>query len=109
MTLTVDLSGRVALVTGGTRGIGLGITHALQQAGAQVVTCSRSEVEPAPGTTHRVCDVRDPEAVRDLVGSLGRLDVLVNNAGGAPAADAATASARFHDRVVGLNLLAPLL
>ena len=108
MTLEVDLSGRVALVTGGTKGIGLGITRALLAAGASVVTCSRSDVAPVPGTTHRVCDVRDPDAVQDLVGSLGRLDILVNNAGGAPAADAATASPRFHELVVGLNLLAPL-
>lgn len=113
MTLAVDLSGRVALVTGGTRGIGLGITHALLAAGATVVTCSRSEAEPVPGTTHRVCDVRDPEAVQELVASavsdFGRLDILVNNAGGAPATDAATASPRFHEKIVGLNLLAPLL
>jgi len=109
MALAVDLSGRVALVTGGTRGIGLGITHALLAAGASVVTCSRSDVDPVPGTTHRVCDVRDADAVRELVGSLERLDLLVNNAGGAPAADAATASPRFHDKIVGLNLLAPLL
>jgi NAD(P)-dependent dehydrogenase (short-subunit alcohol dehydrogenase family) len=109
MALAVDLTGRVAVVTGGTRGIGLGVTRALIEAGARVVTCSRSDVEPVPGTTHRVCDVRDPEAVQALVGSLDRLDILVNNAGGAPAADAATASPRFHDKIVGLNLLAPLV
>ena len=109
MVLSIDLSGRVALVTGGTRGIGLGITRALVDAGATVVTCSRSEVEPVPGTTHRVCDVRDPDAVQALVASLDRLDILVNNAGGAPAADAATASPRFHEKIVGLNLLAPLI
>jgi len=109
MVLSVDLSGRVALVTGGTKGIGLGITRALLSAGASVVTCSRSDVEPVPGSTHRVCDVRDPEAVHALVSSLERLDILVNNAGGAPAADAATASPRFHDKIVGLNLLAPLV
>jgi NAD(P)-dependent dehydrogenase (short-subunit alcohol dehydrogenase family) len=112
MALAVDLSGRVALVTGGTRGIGVGISRALLGAGATVVTCSRSSVDPIAGTTHHVCDVRDPEEVAALVSAVvdghGRLDVLVNNAGGAPYALAAGASPRFHDKVVGLNLLGPL-
>src|SRR5688572_7133254 len=113
MALALDLAGRVVLVTGGTRGIGLGITGSFLSAGAAVVTCSRSEVEPMAGTTHVVCDVRDPDAVGAMVDEVaaahGRLDVLVNNAGGAPSTDAATASPRFHDKIVGLNLLSPLL
>lgn len=113
MALSLDLAGRVVLVTGGTRGIGRGITSAFVDAGATVVTCSRSEVEPVPGSSHRVCDVRDPEAVTALVEAVvaehGRLDVLVNNAGGAPATEAATASPRFHDRILALNLSAPLV
>ncbi len=112
MPLIIDLSGRVALVTGGTRGIGLGITAALLEAGATVVTCARSEAEPLAGTTHEVCDVRDPEAVTALVDRVvrahGRVDVLVNNAGGSPYALAAEGSPRFHDKIVGLNLMAPL-
>jgi len=110
MPLTIDLSGRAVLVTGGTRGIGLGISEAFRAAGARVLTCSRSEVDAAD---HYVCDVRDPEAVQALVAQVvadaGRLDVLVNNAGGAPSVDAATASPRFHDKIVALNLLSPLL
>ncbi|MGO4257783.1 SDR family oxidoreductase [Marmoricola sp. RAF53] len=114
MALSIDLNGRVALVTGGSRGIGRGITEALVLAGATVVTCARSEAEdPVAGTTHVRCDVRHPDSVQAMVDGIvaahGRLDVLVNNAGGAPAADAATASPRFHDKIIGLNLSAPLL
>lgn len=113
MALTLDLSGTVVLVTGGSRGIGRGIASAFAGAGATVVTCGRSEAEPSDGLQHLLCDVRDPESVEALIAAIvsehGRLDVLVNNAGGAPAADAATASPRFHDKIIGLNLNAPLL
>lgn len=109
--LSIDLTGRVALVTGGTRGVGAGITRVLREAGATVVTCSRTEVTGDP--MHLVCDVRSPEAVAELVDGIvsrfGRFDVLVNNAGGAPSAPAASASPRLHAKVVELNLLAPLL
>jgi len=113
MALTLDLSGRVALVTGGARGIGRGITEVLLEAGATVVTCGRSEAEPPVGATHRLCDVREAESVDALVTAIvadhGRLDIVVNNAGGAPYAAAADASPRFHDKIVGLNLMASLL
>ncbi|WP_374999478.1 SDR family oxidoreductase [Aeromicrobium sp. CTD01-1L150] len=112
MTLTLDLSGRVALVTGGARGIGRGVSAVLVEAGARVITCGRSDAEPAPGTEHRVCDVRDGDEVAALVEAIvashGRLDVLVNNAGGAPYALAEDSSRRLDDKILGLNLEAVL-
>ena len=108
----VDLSGRVAVVTGGTRGIGLGIAQAFAAAGASVLVCARSQPSSMPeGLCFVAADVRDPDQARLVVDEAtrryGRLDVLVNNAGGAPPADAATVSPRFVQKVVELNLLAP--
>jgi NAD(P)-dependent dehydrogenase (short-subunit alcohol dehydrogenase family) len=125
-----DHRGRVVLVTGGTRGIGRGISAAYIDAGATVVVCGRTPPEGAdagtgedgaggPVTTSPdvaapvfvACDVRDPDQVASLldgiVARFGRLDVAVNNAGGAPTADAATASPRFNEKVIALNLVAP--
>ena len=109
----IDFSGRVALVTGGSRGVGRGIVEGFLAAGASVMTCGRTEPEDLPeGAAFTVTDVRDAEQVDALVTAtterFGRLDVLVNNAGGSPPADAATASPRFSTSIVALNLLAPL-
>ncbi|MGW7635858.1 SDR family NAD(P)-dependent oxidoreductase, partial [Streptomyces decoyicus] len=117
MSLALDLSGRLAVVTGGTRGVGAGIARAFLQAGAEVVVCARrppdAPVTAAGRQAHfRALDLRDAAAVpaffARLASEYGRLDCLVNNAGGTPYRLLGEADATRHARVVELNLLAPL-
>jgi|SRR6266487_243680 len=108
----LDFAGRGVIVTGGSRGIGAGIARRFLEAGAQVLVCARHEPAASPAPHFVTADVRDPAQVDRLVDTaldrFGRLDVVVNNAGGAPYAEAATASPNFHAKVIELNLIAPL-
>jgi NAD(P)-dependent dehydrogenase (short-subunit alcohol dehydrogenase family) len=113
MAEPLDFTGQVALVTGGSQGIGRGIAESFLARGADVVVCGRNTPATMPEAAGRdaifiACDVRDADAlaklVADVVARHGRLDVLVNNAGGAPEAAAATHSSRFFDKIVQLNL-----
>lgn len=119
MSLPIDLAGRVALVTGGGRGVGAGIARRLLDAGATVVICGRHHPDSIPaaadGSTAAeflAADVRDADQVDGLVDTIverhGRLDVAVNNAGGSPHTDTATASPRFTDAIIRLNLTAAI-
>jgi NAD(P)-dependent dehydrogenase (short-subunit alcohol dehydrogenase family) len=104
-----DLSGRVVVVTGGTRGVGAGIARAFTAAGAKVIVCARRPPEvPVEGCEFAPLDLRDATAVRDFFTSLERLDVLVNNAGGTPYRLLGDTEAERHARVIELNLTAPL-
>jgi NAD(P)-dependent dehydrogenase (short-subunit alcohol dehydrogenase family) len=110
--INLGLAGRVVLVTGGVRGVGAGISSVFAAQGATVITCARRAVEGLPFEFH-ACDVRDEDSVARLIDTIkerhGRLDVLVNNAGGSPYALAAEATHNFHRKIVELNVLAPLL
>jgi NAD(P)-dependent dehydrogenase (short-subunit alcohol dehydrogenase family) len=97
-------------VTGGSRGIGAGIVAAFLAAGARVVTCGRHEAT-VEGAVFVTADVRQADQARLVVDTavdrFGRLDVLVNNAGGGPQVQADVASPRLIEAIIGLNLLAP--
>ena len=118
-----DLTGQVALVTGGSRGLGLQIAQALGEAGAKVMLASRKSVDleaAAETLRHQGIDARwvaadasTPAGVDHLVGEtlqrLGDIDILVNNAGatwGAPAEDHPLDA---WDKVMNLNVRAVFL
>ena len=114
----LDFTGAVVIVTGGCRGVGRGITERFLAAGADVVICCRHEPDALPTAGGRTAafvaaDVRDPEQIDAVMAftteRFGRLDVLVNNAGGAPPSDTATVSPKFTSAIVTLNLVAPLV
>ena len=110
--------GKVVLVTGGAGHIGRAICQGFLNEGAQVVACGRrSPEEPIGNGSEKAeffpADLRDPDASKSLVDfaleRFGRIDVLINNAGGSPPVDAASASPRLTEKIVALNLVAPLV
>ena len=98
-------------MTGGVRGVGAGISAVFAGQGATVVTCARRPVEGSSYEFHS-CDVRDDDAVSAMIDAIvdthGRIDVVVNNAGGSPYVLTADASAKFSRKIIELNLFGPL-
>jgi 3-oxoacyl-[acyl-carrier protein] reductase len=112
-------SGKVAVVTGSSKGIGYAIAEALVNAGANVTVSARHAEEVSSAATRLnalkkgralgvPCDVRDPAAVRELirhsVAEFGGLDILVNNAGVGHFAPVAEISFEHWDQVIETNL-----
>ena len=118
-TEILDFSGKTVIVTGGTRGLGRVISESFLDAGANVIVCARNAPEKpvfSESSNNEAVffetDVRNPDQVESLVSEVfqkfGRIDVLVNNAGGAPSVKSSDASPRFNEKVVSLNLLASM-
>lgn len=113
-----DLTGRVALVTGGSRGLGLQIAEALGEAGAHIVLVSRKAAELATAAAHlaqlnirvrtQAVDLRNEEAVGEIIAALqaqeGRLDILINNAGATWGAAAESYPIEAWQKVMHLNV-----
>jgi NAD(P)-dependent dehydrogenase (short-subunit alcohol dehydrogenase family) len=113
-----DLSGKVALVTGSTKGIGRGLALGLARQGADLVVTSRNQrdCEAAAediracgrAVVARSCDVTDHQSVQDLAAAVlaefGRIDILVNNAGTAVTKPAEDLTEEDWDRVTDVDL-----
>ncbi len=124
-----NFEGRTVIVTGGSKGLGRGTAEGFLRAGADVIICARnapselpkSEVQSSKTSGDNAkkikealfcaTDVRDPVSTQKLVDfaleKTGRLDILINNAGGSPEVAAANASAGFTTAIISMNLIAP--
>ena len=122
MTVQFDFSGKIVLVTGGTRGLGRAMAQGFAEAGADVIVASR-KAEACAATAAQLrglgvraagipCHMGDWEQVGALAEAswdcFGRIDVLVNNAGMSPLAPSSAAtSEELFDKIIGVNFKGP--
>ncbi|MFP4096054.1 MAG: SDR family NAD(P)-dependent oxidoreductase [Cyclobacteriaceae bacterium] len=123
----IDLKNKVALVTGGSRGLGLEIARQLVKEGARVAICARDKQElkraqqdlneiaanrGGEGVLPIVCDVTDPEQVRSMLGRIkkrwGAVEVLINNAGIIQVAPAEEMERKEYEEAMNIHFWAPL-
>nr|MBA2538220.1 SDR family oxidoreductase [Deltaproteobacteria bacterium] len=110
--MTRILEGKLALVTGGGRGIGASIARAMAVAGARVVVCGRSKpdldaIAKEIGGVALQVDLLDRNALDEAMASAGHVDVLVNNAGMAESAPLDRTTDAIWDRIMELDATAP--
>ena len=118
-----DLTGKVALITGGSRGLGLQLAEAMVEAGAKVALTARKEAELAEAKAHLeamggtvatiACDLTRfetiPAVVSRVIEALGPIDILVNNAGTSWGAPMAEHPLSGWQKVMDLNITAPFV
>jgi 2-deoxy-D-gluconate 3-dehydrogenase len=116
--IDLELTGRVAIVTGASRGLGRAMAVALAAQGVRVLAVARSaedlrelEATAPEAIRHRACDMRDLAAVATLadaaVAEFGRIDIVVNNAGIAPAGAFLDQPESLWNEVLTVNVTAP--
>lgn len=118
-----DLNGKTALITGGSRGLGLQIAEGIVESGGRVVLTARKANELDEAQAHLAklggeakviaCDMQDfdsiPEVANQAISSFGGLDILINNAGTSWAAPTEDHPLSGWEKVMGLNVTAPFL
>ncbi len=117
MVTKINFKNKTVVITGGTKGIGAEITKSFLKHDANVIVLARNKPKrnlQARGNSSLFveCDIRNIEsigtALKVIASKYKTIDVLINNAGGAPMANSLTASPKFHEAIIDLNLIAPL-
>lgn len=109
----MNFKGKIAIITGGSGGLGSGVTNMFSDAGAVVIVAERHPAEVGPGTSVIVTDVLDETSVQSLVDTVirqhGRIDILVNLVGGFAMSPVDKTPVDELDKMLNLNLKSAFL